>query len=277
LIQEKPSAEYCGHPVFNISYSNTLQLPETMTVDFSKGLTHVEQQLDQYLLPLEKYIEGLKSEAAEDHRQWVVADQKCKAKSQELGAKTIECAKGLDAWRVHHDTCLTVKNVQKLSLCEFGQAYDDKCAAKGAVDNIKAGIVGKGTVWSEPDRENEWTETTKLACVLAKFKTTTALSTSAVEDCTKSDADAAAEFHLNVTRIDMKKATYDELTSGASLTCVETHFTFGGGVLWTVPVNDAGVAGWIPNSTSYTRATGHTYAIDQYNFHCSTPATPNSN
>jgi len=278
LMKAKPSARFCGHPDFDISYSEPPQLPPVLTVDFSEGLTHVQAQLDQYLVPLKMWIDAMKSQAATDQEKWDAADQRCREISDKLDDKTIECGRRLDTWRAQHENCLNVKNVQKLSLCEFGKTYHNKCAAKSEVDELKVDIVGHDTVWSEPDRENEWTETTKLTCVLAKFKITTDLNSGAVDDCTKSDAKAAAEFDQDCTRIDMKQATYDGLTSTAKLTCAETYLKFGGGVLWTVPVNDAGVVGWIPKSASYTKATGHTYAIDSgsilppYDLHCTPDA-----
>jgi len=262
LIHDKPTAAFCGNPDFDIAYSNAPQLPPILAVDFSKGLDYVHEQLDIYLQPLIKFIDNTKVQAAVDQKKWDAADRKCKGIIDDIDAKTTECGQRLASWRAQHDKCGNEKGGQKLSLCQFGGAYQNKCAAKTAFDTLKDDIVGSGTVWSESDRENEWTQTTKLICVLEKFKTDTDLNTDAVEDCTKGETGAANQFTQDVTRIDTKQSTYDSLTSEESFTCAETHLTFGTGVQWTVPVNGAGDIVWIPSSASYTKATAHSYAIE---------------
>lgn len=274
-IEPEPTPDYCAHPDLNISYSDPPQLPKTLTVDFKEGLTNVQQELDRYLLPLTEWLDATKTKAKGDQDKWDTADMRCKAKIKENKDKKRECTERLTTWRNKHEACMEVLNEQKLALCEFGRAYHNKCAAKLELDLLKADIAGNGTVWSESDREHEWTETTKLTCVLAKFNTTTKLSTGALEDCTKSID--KAEFDRDVTLIDTKQAFYDELVSEANLTCAETNFTFGGGVLWTVPVNRHSVVDWIPNSTDYARMTSHVHSIDlesrvpPYDIHCMWP------
>jgi len=262
LIDDKPTAAFCGNPDFDIAYSNPPQLAPILNVDFSKGLEFVHGELDIYLQPLRSFIDSTKVQAAVDQKKWDAADKKCKGIIDDIDDKTTECGQRLAVWRAQHEKCGNEKGGQELSLCQFGDAYQNKCVAKTAFDTLKDDIVGSGTVWSEPDRENEWTQTTKLICVLEKFKTDTDLSTDAVNDCTKPETDAAAQFTKDVTRIDTKQSTYDSLTSEESFTCGETHLTFGTGVLWTVPVNEAAIIEWIPSSASYTKATAHSYAIE---------------
>lgn len=261
LIAEEPTPLFCGNPDFDIVYTNPPVLDETLHVTFSAGIHVVKAELDAYLKPVTDWFAATKTQAESDQEKWDYADQTCKAKRKEIEEKTAECAQKLEAWREKHETCVNAKNVLTLSLCDFGHAYQGKCAAKTSFDELVDDIDGSGTVWSEPDRENEWTETVKLTCVLAKFKDSIDLNTAVVDDCTLSADDAAAQFTQDVTRIDKKQATYNTLTSGAKFTCSETHLTFGNGALWTVPVNDAGEVPWIPSSTSYTRATHYTYAI----------------
>jgi len=262
LMEEKPSAAFCGSPDFDISYPDSPQLDATLVVDFSKGLDFVKEQLDLYLQPLHDYIARIKVQAASDQAKWDFADETCNAKTKELQEKTVECGQKLDAWRAQHEKCLNEKNGQELSLCAFGNAYQSKCAAKTAFDTLKADITGKGTSYSELDRKKEWRQTTRLACVLKEFKSTTELTTGAVEACTKSNDDAAKEFESDVGSINLQEATYDNLTSETSFTCAEAAMKFGTGVLWTVPENSAGEVPWIPKSTDYTKSTDYKYAID---------------
>jgi len=261
LIEEEPTDAFCGNPDFDIVYTNPPQLDETLHVTFSAGIDVVKAELDAYLKPVTDWFAATKTQAESDQKKWDYADQTCKAKRKEIEEKKVECAQKLEAWRGQHETCESAKNVLTLSLCDFGHAYQGKCAAKTSFDELVDDIEGSGTVWSEPDRENEWTQTVKLNCVLAKFKDSIDLNTAVVDDCTLSADDAAAQFTQDVTRIDKKQATYDTLTSGPNFTCSETHLTFGNGALWTVPRNDAGDVPWIPSSAGYTRATDYTYAI----------------
>jgi len=261
LIAEEPTAAFCGNPDFDIKYTNPPQLDETLHVTFSAGIDVVKAELDAYLKPVTDWFAATKTQAESDQEKWDYADQTCKAKIKEREEKTAECIQKLDEWTVQHETCVDAKNALTLSLCEFGNAYQGKCAAKTAFDDLVDDIEGSGTVWSEPDRENEWTQTVKLSCVLAKFKDSIGLNTAVVDDCTL-DADVAKDqFTHDVTPIDKKQATYDTLKSGANFTCSETHLTFGNGALWTVPVNDANEVPWIPSSASYTRATDYLYDI----------------
>jgi len=265
LTTELPSEAYCGSPDFHISYSDPPQLPAKLVIDWTQGLEYVHLQLDVYLKPVKDWIELQKVEAVDDQAKWDEADRKCKAKTTELADKTEECSlHKLVSWRTQNEKCLNAKNQQKVSLCEFGHAYENKCAVKIAFDILKADIDGSGTVWSEEDRENEWTQTNKLTCTLMKFKTTTDLTTGAVAECTKLPAKAAAQFTQDVTRIDTKQETYAALTSEESFTCAETGLKFGDGILWTVPMNSAGEVGWVPKSASYSKATDHTYATEHF-------------
>jgi len=254
---EKPSVEYCGHPDFGIAYTNPPQLPLTLTVDFSQGLANVEQQLDDYLAPLKAWIDVTKNTAASDQVKWDTADQKCKEKTKELADKTTECGERLEAWRAQHEKCLYADKAQEKSLCEFGHAYQAKCTRKTAFDTLKTDITGDGTSYSEPERKQEWRHTVRLVCVLNEIKSTTELTTGAVETCTKSNDKAAEEFEQDVGSIDLKQTTYELLTSPTKFTCKEAAVMFGSGVLWTVPT-----AGEVPKSTDYTKATGYQYAIE---------------
>lgn len=259
LTGEKASTAFCSNPDFDIWYASSLQLPATLDVDFNKGLDFVKEELDLYLQPLHEHISNIKRQAVIDQAKWDVAEQKCEAKKVELQEKTEECGQKLGAWQAQHDKCYHAKDLQKLKLCGFGHAYQVKCAAKTAVDTLKADIVGFGTTWSEPDRKNEWRQTTRLACVLDEFKSTTDLTVGAVDKCTKSRGKAADEFENDVGTIDLKQTTYDSLTSQAKFTCDETDIKFGSGVLWTAP---NAPYGWIPKSTDYEKVAGHTYAIE---------------
>jgi len=254
---EKPSAEYCGHPDFGIEYTDPPQLPFTLTVDFSQGLANVQRELDHYLAPLEQWIDVKKTTAASDQVKWDTADQKCKNKTKELADKTTECGESLEAWRAQHEKCLHADTAQEKSLCEFGHAYQAKCTGKTAFDTLKTDITGNGTSYSEPDRKQEWRHTVRLGCVLNQIKSTTELTTGAVETCTTSNDRAAQDFETDVGSIDLKQTAYELLTSSAKFTCEEASIMFGSGVLWTVPF-----AGEVPKSTDYTKATGYQYAIE---------------
>jgi len=265
LQDEKDSKDYCNNDIFTFVYTvpeDKRTFEPDIEVSFDKGLEHVRGELDAYIAPLQNWIDGAKADAATHQATWDDFDAKCKAKTKELAEKTQECADKLAAWQYHHEKCLHAKLSQQVALCGFGYLYHDKCDSKTDFDKLKTDVTTPGTTWSEVDREQEWTHTDRLMCVLEEFKKTTELTTGAVYNCTKTDDQAKQIFEDEVGRVDFQDDKYNSLTSETNFTCAEEGIMFGSGVLWTVPTNDDDNDAWVPSSADYKKETGHTYAIE---------------
>jgi len=263
LLIERDSAEYCGHDIFDfVGYTGSphSELPDIWKVDFKLGEEAVLAQLDGYMADLLAWLSATKVKAVADTATWETYDERCKAKTKEYEDKIIECGEREGKWRAKHEECLHVANAQKTALCQFGHAYQAKCASKSDYDQVHTDITGSGTPYSQPDRKQEHRQLARLTCVLDIFKTTTELTTGSVTSCTLSDDEADNNFEAALGSIDLQEETYDSLTSQAKFACAEGSIKFASGVQWTVPANN-GNDDWIPKSSEYEKEEGYVYAI----------------
>lgn len=137
-------------------------------------------------------------------------------------------------WTNNRQTCNNLKTQRGNKICSWFAAWEKKCVAKQAYDDLKADAEGVGNVHSQKDREVEYKALMTAVCVLKKFLSGSDIPTNIETQCVSSAVglEGFTGLELN-TPVDYKSTRYQKAVNSITDACDNKVFQFDKGYKWS--------------------------------------------
>jgi hypothetical protein len=120
-------------------------------------------------------------------------------------------------------SCRELRIRRDVSMCNFGDRLQEKCASLASYDDLAANIRGSGSVHSDPDRRYEWRSAELIKCMLHDHRMGANFDNTTMQRC-----DPLSNYSRDVGVLDLQEDSVRILTSEENFDCIQTKVNFSG-------------------------------------------------